>query len=140
LAIPDYSTEGPTDDGRMKPDLAAPTAVAVVGGYFSGTSAAAPHVGGEAALIWSQVAATTSGDVANAVAAHLRAIALDSGTPGPESTPCPPDSGRRLQKPGAPSPARFRSLCRSWRRAPSIRRWLSSTGFRSPRPSEPIGS
>jgi Subtilase family len=68
----------------MKPDLAAPTAVAVVGGYFSGTSAAAPHVGGEAALIWSQVAATTSGDVANAVAARLRAIALDSGPPGPD--------------------------------------------------------
>src|SRR6266566_1427080 len=84
LAIPDYSTEGPTDDGRMKPDLAAPTAVAVVGGYFSGTSAAAPHVGGEAALIWSQVAATTSGNVATAVANRLRAIALDSGSPGPD--------------------------------------------------------
>ena len=84
LAIPDYSTEGPTDDGRLKPDLAAPTAVAVVGGYFTGTSAAAPHVGGEAALIWSQVAATSAGDVANAVAARLRAIALDSGLPGPD--------------------------------------------------------
>jgi hypothetical protein len=84
LEIPDYSTEGPTDDGRMKPDLAAPTAVAVAGGYFSGTSAAAPHVGGEAALIWSQVAATTSGNVATAVANRLRAIALDSGSPGPD--------------------------------------------------------
>ena len=84
LAIPDYSTEGPTDDGRLKPDLAAPTAVAVMGGYFTGTSAAAPHVGGEAALIWSQVAATSAGDVADAVAARLRAIALDSGPPGPD--------------------------------------------------------
>jgi hypothetical protein len=44
----------------------------------------APHVGGEAALIWSQVAATSAGDVANAVAARLRAIALDSGSPGPD--------------------------------------------------------
>src|SRR5213078_806154 len=72
LAIPNYSTEGPTDDGRLKPDLAAPTAVAVMGGYFTGTSAAAPHVGGEAALIWTQVAATSAGDVANAVAAPAR--------------------------------------------------------------------
>ena len=85
LLLQDYSTEGPTDDGRMKPDLAAPTGVAVAGGYFSGTSAAAPHVGGEAALIWQQVAAETSADgVASRVAARLRALALDMGLPGPD--------------------------------------------------------
>src|SRR2546430_9888028 len=55
-----------------------------MGGYVTGSAAAAAHVGGEAALIWSQVAATSAGDVANAVAARLRAIALDSGLPGPD--------------------------------------------------------
>jgi hypothetical protein len=85
LLLQDYSTEGPTDDGRMKPDLAAPTGVSVLGGYFSGTSAAAPHVAGEAALIWSQVAAEGSpGTVAGAVGARLRALALDMGAPGPD--------------------------------------------------------
>ena len=79
----DYATEGPTDDGRMKPDLAAPTAVAVHGGYFSGTSAAAPHVAGEAALIWSQLAGTGPTHAA-AVGARLRSLALDLGTPGPD--------------------------------------------------------
>jgi hypothetical protein len=84
LLLQDYSTEGPTDDGRMKPDLAAPTGVAVVGGYFSGTSAAAPHVAGEAALIWSQVAADGPPDVPAAVADRLRALALDMGPVGPD--------------------------------------------------------
>src|SRR5256714_32176 len=82
LAIPDYSTEGPTDDGRLKPDLAAPTAVAVMGGYFTGAPPAAPPVAGEAALGLSQGAATASRDVANTVAARLRARAPGSRDAG----------------------------------------------------------
>ena len=35
-----YSSEGPTDDGRPKPDLAAPTNVAITGGSCGGTSCA----------------------------------------------------------------------------------------------------
>ena len=52
--IDDYSSRGPTTDGRIKPELVAPTGVSTVShapDVFDGTSFAAPHVAGAAALI-----------------------------------------------------------------------------------------
>ena len=52
--IEDYSSRGPTADGRIKPELVAPTGVSTVSHapyVFDGTSFAAPHVAGAAALI-----------------------------------------------------------------------------------------
>ncbi|ELZ76010.1 peptidase S8 and S53 subtilisin kexin sedolisin [Haloferax larsenii JCM 13917] len=52
LALEPYSSRGPTVDGRLKPDLVAPDKVTTsADSYFAGTSAAAPHAGGVAALV-----------------------------------------------------------------------------------------
>jgi hypothetical protein len=57
-ATESFSSRGPTNDGRLKPELVAPDGVAVTGaGGFStpfyGTSASAPHAGAVAAMILS---------------------------------------------------------------------------------------
>ena len=83
--VPDYSSWGPTDDGRTKPDLCAPDFVST-GTYgplgFAGTSAAAPHVTGFAALL-----AQSEGlrGEPEALAATLLAHTVDLGTKGPDA-------------------------------------------------------
>ena len=76
--VEEYSSRGPTTDGRIKPELVAPTGVSTVSygkvdiakgiGYW-GTSAAAPHVAGAAALIKSANPSFSRDDLWNAIIA-----------------------------------------------------------------------
>jgi subtilisin family serine protease len=88
-AFEPYSSRGPTIDERVKPDLAAPADVssATYGGFsacagsgFAGTSAAAPHVAGAAALIKE----ANPGFDAAQIRAFLASRAVDLGVPGPD--------------------------------------------------------
>jgi subtilisin family serine protease len=56
-AVEPFSSRGPTQDGRVKPDIAGPDGVSTASrgdGPFIGTSAATPHIAGAAALILSR--------------------------------------------------------------------------------------
>jgi subtilisin family serine protease len=79
-----YSSQGPTADGRIKPDLAAPSVVDTASyapEAFDGTSAAAPHVSGAAALILQ----AQPGSSPDEIATLLQERALDLGPPGPDN-------------------------------------------------------
>jgi hypothetical protein len=76
--IADYSSRGPTNDGRVKPELAAPSCVQDVtygANCFAGTSAATPAAAGAAALV---LQAYPHADPAR----YLKAMAADVGAPG----------------------------------------------------------
>ena len=93
LALESTSAGGPTPNGWVKPDLVAPTCVitASYGGHpseyeeyacgFEGTSAAAPHVAGAAAL----VAQAFPDFSADEIQSYLEAHAVDLGVPGKDN-------------------------------------------------------
>jgi hypothetical protein len=83
-----YSSQGPTDDGRLKPDVVAPTDTRIMGPAgvraVGGTSNAAPNAAGAAAVVLA--AARRAGQQPNAfgIRGNLGATALDLGVPGPD--------------------------------------------------------
>jgi len=92
-----FSSWGPTDDGRMKPDLAAPgcqlsddfgiTSTGLGGGYVTlcGTSMAAPVVSGSCAALIQEWRARFPADPRPAtLKALLGGFASDRGTTGPD--------------------------------------------------------
>jgi len=78
----DYSSQGPTNDGRIKPDISGPTGVNIFSyANFRGTSAATPHVAGAAALILSKYPDCT----ASQLQATLESWAIDMGVSGKDN-------------------------------------------------------
>jgi hypothetical protein len=80
--IEPFSSDGPTIDGRLKPDIAAPDGVMNdVFNPFFGTSASAPHVAGAAALVKGAFPSMT----ADQIQGLLTCRALDGGPGGPDN-------------------------------------------------------
>ena len=81
-----FSSQGPTNDGRIKPDISGPDYVATYyPGYvsysFGGTSAAAPHVAGLAA----QIKQARPDWQANQIRYYLESNAIDLGVAGKDN-------------------------------------------------------
>ncbi|RZB38000.1 MAG: hypothetical protein SRB2_00346 [Desulfobacteraceae bacterium Eth-SRB2] len=86
--IEDFSSQGPTTDGRIKPDLVAPDKVSTssftYGAYpggFPGTSASCPHVAGACALVKQACPAWSHSQIKN----YLEQNAADLGTTGKDN-------------------------------------------------------
>ena len=96
--IAPYSSRGPTNDGRIKPDVTGVDGVSVTGsgGFtttFLGTSAAAPHIAGILALLLEcrpSLKAGEPGDAPDqdrlALRNALLLLAVDLGPAGPDNT------------------------------------------------------
>jgi subtilisin family serine protease len=79
-----YSSQGPTTDGRIKPDLSAPSVVdsaSYAPEAFDGTSAAAPHVSGAAALVLQAFPDSTPAEIAK----FLQDRSVDLGPAGADN-------------------------------------------------------
>jgi len=79
-----FSSRGPTNDGRIKPDVTAPDGVSTYTygtRNFYGTSASAPHVAGAAALLLAAKPSLT----ANQLQAYLESTAVDRGALGKDN-------------------------------------------------------
>lgn len=82
-----YSSRGPTQDGRTKPDLVGPTYVTSNPLFpgTAGTSASTAHVAGAAALIRDERVASGQPVDPTSLRADLVRRARDLGTPGPDA-------------------------------------------------------
>ncbi len=110
-SLASYSSQGPSNDGRLKPEMSAPAGVSsatYAPQVFDGTSASTPHVAGAAALVWSAFPDYTAAQVRD----YLQAHALDLGNPGPDSAygygrlllPAPPAEAVEVPPTVAPLP------------------------------------
>jgi hypothetical protein len=89
--IEEFSSQGPTIDGRTKPDITGPDQVSGTikgaftscadGNGFLGTSAASPHVAGAAALAWQ----ANPGYTVAQLKTYLETNAIDAGAVGQDS-------------------------------------------------------
>lgn len=82
--LENFSSQGPTNDGRLKPEMTAPdrvTTASYAPRSFPGTSASTPHVAGAAALVLSAFPDYTPQQVMD----YLKANALDMGPDGPDT-------------------------------------------------------
>lgn len=88
-ALKDYSSNGPTDDGRLKPDLVASTNTRVAGPRgpraVGGTSNAAPNAAGAAAVLLGRFRARGLSPTAADIRALLMRDAIDLGDPGDDN-------------------------------------------------------
>jgi subtilisin family serine protease len=83
-SLAEYSSQGPTTDGRLKPEISAPTGVSGASygrGKFDGTSSSCPHVAGAAALVWQANPEFSRQETADFLMVH----ALDLGPDGPDT-------------------------------------------------------
>jgi|GEM_PF-2026074 len=77
-----FSSRGPTNDGRIKPDVVAPDGVSsYTYGSFYGTSAATPHVAGAAALLLSYDYSLSPDELKD----YLEKTAVDLGGSGKDN-------------------------------------------------------
>ncbi len=87
-ALKKYSSQGPTDDGRVKPEVSAPTNTQAMGpnGFrgVGGTSIAAPNAAGAAAVLLAAARRAGGSPSAAEVRSQLLGLALDLGAPGPD--------------------------------------------------------
>ncbi len=101
-SIAPYSSQGPTNDGRTKPDMSAPSCLATtiytppVAACFAGTSAAAPAAAGVAALLLGAGMAVSGAPLA----ALTRHLVVDLGPPGRDDS----FGAGRAQLPAPPVP------------------------------------
>ncbi len=119
-----YSSQGPTNDGRIKPDVSAPACVknAIYAPCFSGTSAASPTAAGVAAILLDAGVATVGAPLAAGVMHFvLDRPFVNAGPPdgadnkygtGEILLPNPPPRrvGQSPPQPGAPSPSSYRQV------------------------------
>lgn len=83
-SLADYSSQGPTSDGRLKPEISAPAGVSgSTYGHngFDGTSASCPHTAAAAALVWQAHPEFSRQEVVD----FLLANAVDLGPSGPDT-------------------------------------------------------